>query len=144
MNRDLAELLVALALIVASAWFAVATAQPAKRERPEKAKRLRSPAPFEVSGAAPPAALAVAEGATAVLPAAARSAAEAFGARQASGVSTRPRIFTGESALPTHAKPAGKRALKLVAGMTALAAAGAVGLLALVGAIIKMFQRIGG
>jgi hypothetical protein len=126
MNSDLIEILVAFALIIACAWFAVATADPPKRERPSRPKRVARPARPEVSGAAPP----PAEGAAAMMPAGAAA--------------SRARIFTGESILATTTKPATKRALKLVVGITALAAAGAVGLLALVGAMLKMFQGIGG
>jgi hypothetical protein len=125
MDGDLIQILVAFALIIACAWFAVATADPPARERGSRAKSRARPGPLEVSGAAPPP-----EAAAAIMPAAA--------------VVTRPRIFTGESTLPTTTKPATKRALKLVVGMTVLAAAGAIGLLALVGAMVKMFQGIGG
>jgi hypothetical protein len=124
MNSDLTGILVALALIYACAWFAIATAQPPKRERHSRPKRRVRPAPFEVSGAAPPPEAAM------ILP--------------AGPLATRARIFTGESTLPTATKPATKRALKLVVGITALAAAGAIALLAFVGAMVKMFQGIGG
>jgi hypothetical protein len=126
MDRDLIEALVAFALIIACAWLAIATAQPPKKERASKPKRRVRPARLQVSGAAPP-------------PAAAAAVVMPF-----ANAGARPRIFTGETTLPATAKPATKRALKLVAGMTALAAAGAIGLLALVGAIVKMFQGIGG
>ena len=126
MDRGLIGTLVAFALIIACAWLAIATAQPPKKERASKPKRPARPAPLEVSGAAPP-------------PAEAAAVAVPF-----TTAGARPRIFTGETTLPAASKPATKRALKLVAGMTALAAAGAIGLLALVGAIVKMFQGIGG
>jgi hypothetical protein len=126
MDRDLIEVFVAFALIIACAGFAVATAQPPREERAPKPKRRGRPARLGVSGAAPP------------------PAAAAAIAMPAAISGSRPRIFTGETTIPTPAKPATKRALKLAAGMTALAAAGAVGLLALVGAVVKMFQGIGG
>jgi hypothetical protein len=126
MDPDLIQALVAFALIIACAWFAVATAQPSKKERPSRPDRGVRPARLEVSGAAPP----PAQAAALSMPGAAAG--------------TRPRIFTGETTIPTPTKPATKRALKLAAGITALAAAGAIGLLALVGAIVKMFQGIGG
>ena len=125
MDRDLIEVLVAFALIGACAWLAIATAQPPNKERPPRPERRVRPTRLEVSGAAPPPAAAVV-------------------AVPAGVAGTRPRIFTGETTIPTPAKPATKRALKLAAGMTALAAAGAIGLLALVGAIVKLFQGIGG
>jgi hypothetical protein len=53
----------------------------------------------------------------------------------------RPRIFTGEPAPLEHGPPVSKRALKLLGGMTALAAVGAVGLLAVVRAVAAMFGR---
>lgn len=124
MNRDVIELVTAFAMIIACAWFAVATAQQGSRERRPKQGRATRPAPLEVSGAAPPPA-------AAVMPSPA-------------GAINRARIFTGESASVAAGKPPAKRALRLVAGITALAAAGAIGLLALVGAIVKMFQGIGG
>jgi hypothetical protein len=120
MNTDQAEVLVAIALIFACAWFAIATAQPPKRERPSRLKRQARPGPVEASAVGETASVAT--------------------AGKTSG-STRPRIFTGESTIPTPAKPASKRALKLVVGMTALAAAGAIGLLAFVGAMVKLFTR---
>jgi hypothetical protein len=57
--------------------------------------------------------------------------------------STRPRILTGEPAAPETRRPASRRALKLVGGITLLAAAGAFGLLAVVRALISLFDRIG-
>jgi hypothetical protein len=65
---------------------------------------------------------------------------EAAPAREAS---SKLRILTGEPAPPESRRPAPFRALRLVGGITALAAAGAVGLLALVSALVKLFQRLG-
>jgi hypothetical protein len=56
----------------------------------------------------------------------------------------RLRILTGEPAIPENRKSAPRRAFRLVAGITTLALAGAVGLIVLVRALIEMFQRIGG
>ena len=64
-----------------------------------------------------------------------RAASVAVDARE------RPRIFTGEPAPIEHGPPVSKRALKLLGGMTALAAVGAVGLLAVVRAVAAMFGR---
>ena len=58
--------------------------------------------------------------------------------------SGRPRILTGEPVAPEPRKPAPRRALRLVAGITTLAVAGAVGLIVVVRALIEMFQQIGG
>jgi hypothetical protein len=58
--------------------------------------------------------------------------------------SGRPRILTGEPAAPEQRKPAPRRALRLFAGITTLAVAGAVGLIVVVRALIEMFQQIGG
>ena len=130
MDRDLAVHLIALALIGGCAWFAVATGTPAlERDRPrdKRARRRRDVAPHALSGAAPPAEA---------------IAARAIGVPDASGL-TRPRIFTGEAAPAEDGRPAMMRALKLAGGMTALAAAGAIGLLVLVRALMSMFERIG-
>ena len=56
----------------------------------------------------------------------------------------RPRILTGEPGLPEQRKPVPHRALRLIAGITTLAVAGAVGLIVVVRALIEMFQQIGG
>lgn len=58
--------------------------------------------------------------------------------------SGRLRILTGEPAAPEHRKPVPRRALRLIAGITTLAVAGAVGLIVVVRALIEMFQQIGG
>jgi hypothetical protein len=136
MDRDLAMLLVALAVSFANAWLAIARAQSPVRERPERAPRRVRRAPLEVSGAAPP----PAEAATMTMPVATDPIQRPAHGLHVKGGSQRARIFTGESAVATPAPPASKRALKLVAGITALAAAGAVGLLALVGAMVKLFK----
>lgn len=61
------------------------------------------------------------------------------------GVPTgRPRILTGEPVDAEQRKPVPRRALRLVAGITTLAVAGAVGLIVVVRALIEMFQQIGG
>jgi hypothetical protein len=64
--------------------------------------------------------------------------------RSAAVPSGRPRILTGEPAAPEQRKPAPRRALRLIAGITTLAVAGAVGLIVVVRALIEMFQQIGG
>ncbi len=56
---------------------------------------------------------------------------------------SRPRILTGEPAAPERRRSGPIRALKLVGGITTLAVAGAVGLIALVRALIEMFRQIG-
>ena len=58
--------------------------------------------------------------------------------------SGRLRILTGEPVAPEQRKPAPRRALRLVAGITTLAVVGAVGLIVVVRALIEMFQQIGG
>jgi len=125
MNRDLVEVLVALALIATSAGFAISGSAPAREPRTQskRPRRERRRAAPELSGAAP------------VLEAAVSTVAVA---------STRPRIFTGEPTEPEPGRPATKRALKLLGGLTVLAAAGALGLLALVRAMVSLFERIGG
>ena len=60
------------------------------------------------------------------------------------GAVSRPRILTGEPIDPEQRKPAPHRAMKLVAGVTALALVGAFGLLAFVRALISLFDSIGG
>jgi hypothetical protein len=64
--------------------------------------------------------------------------------QSAVGPSGRPRILTGEPAAPEQRKPAPRRALRLIAGITTLAVVGAVGLIVVVRALIEMFQQIGG
>ena len=58
-------------------------------------------------------------------------------------VRSKPRILTGEPAPPEHRRSAPRRTLKLVGGITLLAAAGAFFLLALVQTLVAMFKRIG-
>lgn len=77
---------------------------------------------------------------TVVLPAEAGTSTPPTG----SGAVSRPRILTGEPIDPEQRKPAPHRAMKLVAGITVLALAGAFGLLAFVRALISMFDSIGG
>lgn len=55
----------------------------------------------------------------------------------------RPRIFTGEPANPEPHRPAARRAARLVGGVTVLAAAGAIALIAFARALILLFSRIG-
>jgi hypothetical protein len=133
-DRDLVELLVALALIVACAVAAIATASPRRRERAEHEER----APRRKRGR------------RSVMPAS-RSEALAPESRVAIAAPpdtpvrrARPRILTGEPAAPEPHEPATRRAIKLVGGVTALAAGGAVGLLVLVRALVAMFKRING
>lgn len=54
----------------------------------------------------------------------------------------RPRILTGEPAAPEARRSGPKRALKLVGGITTLAVGIAIGLIALVRALIELFSRI--
>ncbi len=128
-DRDLVELLVALALIVACATAAVASASPPRRRRPEareRRRRRRAARPVsEISAPASPSGI----GTVSEAPAHPRA---------------RPRILTGEPAAPEPHRPATRRAIKLVGGVTALAAGGAVGLLVLVRALVAMFKRING
>jgi hypothetical protein len=55
---------------------------------------------------------------------------------------TRLRILTGEPGRPEARRPAARRALRLVLGIGVLAAGGAVGLLALVRALIALFRGL--
>jgi hypothetical protein len=133
-DRELAETLVALALIVACAVSAIATAQPPHDERSPRPKRKeRRPRRRDAAAAhatsAAPATTPVLETAAAPTPPAGRA---------------RPRILTGEPAAPEPHRPAARRAITLVGGITALAAGGALGLLVLVRALVSMFERIGG
>jgi len=59
----------------------------------------------------------------------------------ATATKARPRIFTGEPVPLEPPEQPTKRALKLLAGMTALAAGGAIGVLALARAIAALFGR---
>jgi hypothetical protein len=54
----------------------------------------------------------------------------------------RPRILTGEPAAPELRKSGRMRALRLVGGITTLAVGIAVGLVALVRALVELFSRI--
>lgn len=83
-------------------------------------------------------------GAGAAEPAATPSPQPPAPATRTAATPHRPRILTGEPGVPEQRKPAPRRALKLVAGIAALAVAGAVGLLAFVRALISMFDQIGG
>src|SRR5438093_3013601 len=123
-DRDLIEVLVALALIVACALSAIATAQPRarkreKQERPTRRRPRRHPSAGEVYPASIPTA------AGAVMPVASEAGAPAAARERA-----RPRILTGEPAAAENRAPATRRAIKLAGGNTVLAAGGAVGLLA--------------
>lgn len=71
-------------------------------------------------------------------------AARAVPEREIAGDGGRLRILTGEPTVPESRKSAPRRAGRLVAGITTLAIAGAVGLIVLVRALIEMFQQIGG
>ena len=129
MDAETAKLLVALALILSCGLAVARSVDLPKTERPARApKRKERPAPLRLSGAAPPA-----DTLAAALPIAVPSTG-----------STRPRIFTGE---PMNADPdpgAGRRALRLVGGLTLMAAVGAVGILAFVRAMVVVFERLGG
>ena len=126
MDAGSVKLLVALALILMSGLSVVSSAAPTKSERPQ---RERKPAPLQVSGAAPPPTDLV----SASLPIAVPSTG-----------STRPRIFTGEPFAVADAKPgAGRRAVKLVVGLTAMAVIGALAILGIVRGLVTVFQGLG-
>lgn len=133
-DRELAEIVVALALILTCALSAIATAQPV-REQPSprvarKERRAdRRRAPPEHVTADVPVVTPVVETASAFTPSPSRA---------------RPRILTGEPAEPEPSRPAARRAITLVGGIAVLAAGGAVGLLVLVRTLVAMFKRIGG
>ena len=127
-DRDLVETLVALALIIACAVSAIASASPPKRERVERDRqpsRRAQRRPVTHNTAVPPP------------PSVAESTAQPA---VPAGHRARPRILTGEPAEPEPHRPAARRAVKLVGGVTALAAGGAVGLLVLVRALVAMFN----
>jgi hypothetical protein len=129
MNDDMVKLIVALTLILVSSLFAVRSAAPQKAERPAPARQRRERrSPLQVSGAAPPAAALATESLPSPIV----------------GGSFRPRIFTGEpvTAEPDHG--AGRRAIRLAGGLTLMAAAGALGILALVRAMVEVVERLGG
>ena len=138
-DRDLVELLVALALIVACAASAVASASPSRaepsagRERVPRARRRRDAPPPAPAATAPQEVIAPGPATVNAEPSLASSSGRA-----------RPRILTGEPAAPEPLRPASHRAIKLVGGVTVLALGGAVGLLVLVRALVAMFQGIGG
>ncbi len=126
MNGDVGKLIVALALVAASVWLVVSSASPPRKRRAKRGATTRARlAPPELSGAAPPA-----DAGAIALP--------------VTPASTRPRIFTGEPTPAELGRPATRKALKLAAGITILAAVGAIALLALVSAMVEAFQRIGG
>jgi hypothetical protein len=128
MNEETVKLLVALGLILTGGVLVARSAGVPKGERPGPARRKRERREvLQVSGAAPP----PAEAATLSSPAPA-----VFG-------SSRPRIFTGEPVVGEPDPGAGRRALRLAAGMTVMAAAGAVAILALVRGIVLVVERLG-
>lgn len=125
MDAGSVKLLVALALILMSGLSVVSSAAPPKSERPP---RERKPAPLQESGAAPPPVDMV----SASLPIAVPSTG-----------STRPRIFTGEPFGVAEANPgAGRRTLKLVVGLTAMAVIGALAILGIVRGLVTVFQGL--
>ena len=129
MDAETTKLLVALALILMSGLAVARSADVPKGERPARPpKRRRRPTPLQVSGAAPPS-----EALAAALPIAVPSTG-----------STRPRIFTGEPMTADPDPGAGRRAIRLVGGLTLMAAVGAIGILALVRAIVVVFEKLGG
>lgn len=131
-DRDLVELLGALVVIIACALSAIATASPRERERVgRRARRARRRLPNEVASSGE-------------MTAESFAAAAAAAATAPGGGRTRPRILTGEPAPAEQRRPATRRAAKLVVGIATLAAVVAVGLLALVRALVAMFNRIGG
>jgi hypothetical protein len=135
MNRDLIEVLSALVLIAVCAGIAIASAgraasEPRPRRRDRRKTRLAAP-PLEPAEtvAVPPAG---------VSPPPLKADGPVGAASE--HIDRRPRIFTGE---PGRAEPepsAHRRAMRLVGWMTLLAAAGAIGVLALVSAMIEMFR----
>src|SRR5688572_21333401 len=101
-DRDLVETLVALALIIACAMSAIASASPPKRERVERDRQpsrraQRRPATHTTAVVPPPP------------PVAETTARPAVPA----GHRARPRILTGEPAEPEPHRPATRRAVKL-------------------------------
>lgn len=130
-DRDLLETLIALALILACATTAIVTTRPPREERATRRKRKerRASAQDVPKASRPPAPAPVVADPAPVI---------TLGGR------ARPRILTGEPAEPEPHRPAARRAVALVGGITALAAGGAVGLLVLVRALVSMFKRIGG
>src|SRR5438445_3639167 len=133
MNRDVVELITALTLIGACAGFAISTAAPPR----QKSEPGEGGLEIEARRRRDHQAVAEAPSAQGVLSAPA-APFEAAVAAVAVADRTRPRIFTGEPAPPEAGRPATRRALKLVGGLTALAAIGAVALLALVRAMLVM------
>jgi hypothetical protein len=129
MDAGMVKLLVALALILMSGLSVVSSAAPPKAERSPREKRRRErPAPLQVSGAAPPADISAA-----ALPIAVPSTG-----------STRPRIFTGEPFATAEADPGtGRRAMKLVVGLTAMAVIGALAILGIVRGLVTVFEGLG-
>jgi hypothetical protein len=130
-DRDLIEIVVALGIIATCAALVMVSTSPA-RERPPAAPRVerrRRREPASPSATDPPSP--------------ANEVPRAPLAQPPAGRRARPRILTGEPASPERARPATRRALKLVVGITVLAAAGALGLLAIVRALVAMFEKIG-
>lgn len=135
-DRGLVETLIALALIFACAATAIATSRPPREERgprirgkePRTRRRRAAPRPAPVLEETPATTPVVEAAATPLVPAG----------------RARPRILTGEPAAPEPQRPAARRAITLVGGITALATGMAVGLLVLVRALVAMFKRIGG
>jgi hypothetical protein len=113
MSRDLIEVLSALVLLAVCGGIAIASAVPRRAPAPRQRERKRTAA--EPSPAAP---------------------TQSLGPR----TDGRPRIFTGEPGPSDPEPPPARRAFRLVAGMTVLAAAGALGLLAIVRAMVAMFR----
>ncbi|MFY9587938.1 MAG: hypothetical protein WAT66_10835 [Actinomycetota bacterium] len=135
-DRDLVETLIALALILACALTVIASAQ-SREERPPRAKREKRPSRDPVATTE------VGTESAAVTTALAAPAASETIPAPATG-RPRPRFLTGEPAALEPSRPATRRAIAFIGGITALAAGGAVGLLVLVRALVAMFKRIGG
>jgi hypothetical protein len=131
-DRDLVETYIALALILACAATAVATTRVPRSERAPRARRehrrLRART-GHVPGTGSQ---------NSVIETSAAGIPPALAGRP------RPRILTGEPAAPEQHRPAGRRAIALIGGITALAAGGAVGLLVVVRTLVAMFKKIGG
>jgi hypothetical protein len=151
MNPDLVKVLVALAITLACAWIVIAGSRGIEPSGPrEKRPKRRARAhPPEVSGASAVATIVAEAVADPSAPSAAATAPahadeDTAPIARTTVVDSRPRIFTGEPAASERGAPAARRALKLVAGITVLAAGSAIGLLAVVKALVSMVQKIGG
>ena len=129
MSRDLIEVLSALVILAVCGGIAIASAAPGRASAPRRRERKRTVDEPTAAGALRPEAATVAEPSPA-------APTQPLGPR----TDGRPRIFTGEPGRSDPEPPPARRAFRLVAGMTVLAAAGALGLLAIVRAMVAMFR----